>query len=169
MRGDGSVDKNGCWPEWSRPGFEFLYLIRSITARGARHSAVFQVQQSYCLLACLLPYLRSVLVLQAFSADRNMSTSFEGPPAGGESRRRYYEQGGSKWDIKSFLRIASTGFALPATILFAVAVAYTNQDFVNLSGNGDWSDGLALAPVCPFRYSSSYPLDFDPPSKTRAN
>jgi hypothetical protein len=53
----------------------------------------------------------------------------------------------SKWSLKAILRLVTAFFAIIDVILFAVSVSLTNQNFINLSGNGDWSDGLALAPV----------------------
>ena len=64
-----------------------------------------------------------------------------------DTRRRLYEED-SKWPLKAVLRIIATGAALLAMILFAVAVSYENKNFVNTNGAGDWTDGLALAPVC---------------------
>ncbi|KAI4140967.1 MAG: hypothetical protein LQ340_007759 [Diploschistes diacapsis] len=31
--------------------------------------------------------------------------------------------------------------------IFAAAIAYTNDNFTNTQGTGDWSDGLCLAPI----------------------
>ena len=56
-------------------------------------------------------------------------------------------QVGGKWSVKTVLRIVATGAALLSMILFAVSVSYTNQNFINTDGPGDWTDGLALAPV----------------------
>ena len=56
----------------------------------------------------------------------------------------------SRWAMKAMLRLVATAFGLVAMALFAAAVAYTNDNFVNTSGNGDWPDGLCLAPVCSF-------------------
>ena len=64
-----------------------------------------------------------------------------------ETRRRAYEED-PKWPTKAVLRILATILALIAMPLFAAAISYTNMNFVNTSGPGDWTDGLALAPVC---------------------
>lgn len=54
----------------------------------------------------------------------------------------------SRWAFKALLRFLGTIFGLVGMSLFAAAVSYTNNNFVNTMGNGDWADGLALAPVC---------------------
>ncbi|MCJ1316496.1 hypothetical protein MMC15_001817 [Xylographa vitiligo] len=63
-----------------------------------------------------------------------------------ETRRKLYEED-SKWPVKAVLRIVAACFALIATILFAIATSFENANFSNTAGNGDWTDGLALAPV----------------------
>ena len=63
-----------------------------------------------------------------------------------EARRRAYEED-PRWPTKAFMRIASTIFACVGLSLFASSISYTNENFINLSGGGDWTDGLALAPV----------------------
>ena len=63
-----------------------------------------------------------------------------------EARRRLYEED-SRWAVKAVLRVIATGAALLGMILYAVAVSYTNKNFINTDGPGDWTDGLALAPV----------------------
>ncbi|MCJ1395274.1 hypothetical protein MMC18_008158 [Xylographa bjoerkii] len=70
-----------------------------------------------------------------------------------ETRRRLYEED-SKWPAKAILRVVAACFALVATILFAVAISFENMNFSNTAGNGDWTDGLALAPaVLSFLYN----------------
>ena len=54
----------------------------------------------------------------------------------------------SRWAFKALLRLIATVFGFIAMSLFAAAIAYTNENFINTQGNGDWSDGLCLAPVC---------------------
>ena len=63
-----------------------------------------------------------------------------------DTYRRLNEQE-PKWHIKAILRILGTLVAIIAVILFAVSVSYTNQNFINTTGAGDWTDGLAIAPV----------------------
>lgn len=63
-----------------------------------------------------------------------------------ETRRRLKEED-SKWTIKAIVRVLAVVFAAIALVLFSVAVSITNENFVNTGGNGDWSDGLAIAPV----------------------
>ena len=57
----------------------------------------------------------------------------------------------SRWAFKALLRFMGTLFGLVAMSLFAASVSYTNNNFINTMGDGDWADGLALAPVrsCP--------------------
>jgi hypothetical protein len=62
-----------------------------------------------------------------------------------EDRRTTLED--SRWAFKALLRLIATVFGLIAMCLFAAAVGYTNNNFINTMGNGDWSDGFALAPV----------------------
>jgi len=62
------------------------------------------------------------------------------------ARRRAYEED-PRWPTKAVLRVSGTIFAAVATGLFAASIAATNANFINLSGPGDWNDGLALAPV----------------------
>jgi len=61
--------------------------------------------------------------------------------------RRLLKEEDAHWTIKALARVLAAIFAAIALVLFAVAVSLTNQNFVNISGNGDWSDGLAIAPV----------------------
>jgi len=69
--------------------------------------------------------------------------------------RRHLREEDSKWSVKALLRLVTAFFAALAVVLFATAISLTNQNFVNVSGNGDWSDGLALAPaVLAFLYNS---------------
>jgi hypothetical protein len=63
-----------------------------------------------------------------------------------EARRRAGEDD-SRWRAKTVLRLIGILFAFPAMCLLAAAVSNTNQNFINTMGNGDWTDGLALAPV----------------------
>ena len=63
-----------------------------------------------------------------------------------ETRRRAYEED-PKWPAKAVLRILATVFALIAMPLFAAAISYTDGSYINTTGPGDWTDGLALAPV----------------------
>lgn len=63
-----------------------------------------------------------------------------------DTRRRLYEQD-SRWSVKAVLRFLTTGFALLSMILFAASVSFTNANFIDTDGEGDWTDGLALAPV----------------------
>ena len=63
-----------------------------------------------------------------------------------ETRRRAYEED-PKWPAKAVLRVLAIVFALIAMPLFAVSIADTNSSYINTSGPGDWTDGLALAPV----------------------
>jgi len=63
-----------------------------------------------------------------------------------DARRRACEDD-ARWRTKTILRVVGTFFAFMAMCLFAAAIAYTNQNFINTMGNGDWTDGLALAPV----------------------
>lgn len=69
-------------------------------------------------------------------------------PLPAETRRRLYEND-AKWPVKLILRAIATIFAFLGMILFAVATSLTNQNFINLSGGGDWTDGMTLAPVRP--------------------
>lgn len=62
--------------------------------------------------------------------------------------RRTAVQEDAKWSFKAVLRLLATFFSLIAMALFAAAVSTTNSNYVNLIGDGDWTDGLALAPVC---------------------
>ena len=61
--------------------------------------------------------------------------------------RRQLNNQDSRWSAKAILRIIAMGFEIVATILFAVAVSLTNKNFTNMDGPGDWTDGMALAPV----------------------
>ena len=70
-----------------------------------------------------------------------VQTSF--PP---ETRRRLAEND-PRWSVKVILRIVTTVLAFLGMVLFAAAVSKTNMNFINLAGDGDWTDGLALAPV----------------------
>lgn len=63
-----------------------------------------------------------------------------------DTRRSAYEED-SKWLLKALLRISATLSALIAVFMFAAAISLTNANFINTMGNGDWTDGLALAPV----------------------
>ena len=63
-----------------------------------------------------------------------------------DSRRRAAEED-KRWMTKAVLRIVSTLFAVIALGLFSASVHYTNTNFINTEGPGDWTDGLALAPV----------------------
>jgi hypothetical protein len=64
-----------------------------------------------------------------------------------ESQRRAYEED-PKWRAKAVLRIAATLTALIAIALFAASISYTDSGFTSTAGpEGDWTDGLALAPV----------------------
>ena len=45
------------------------------------------------------------------------------------------------------VRLLVAAIALIATSLFVAAVSFTNKNFINIRGGGDWIDGLALAPV----------------------
>ena len=67
-------------------------------------------------------------------------------PLPAETRRRLYE-GDTKWPVKIILRAIATFFAFLAMILFAVATSLENQNFIDLDGPGDWTDGMTLAPV----------------------
>ncbi|MCJ1248501.1 hypothetical protein MMC30_005719 [Trapelia coarctata] len=61
--------------------------------------------------------------------------------------RRLLKEEDSNWTIKALARVLAAIFAAIALVLFAVSVSLTNQNFDNTSGNGDWSDGLAIAPA----------------------
>ena len=61
-------------------------------------------------------------------------------------RRRLNDQD-SRWPAKAILRIIAMGFEFLAMVLFAAAVSMTNKNFTNTDGPGDWTDGMALAPV----------------------
>ncbi|MCJ1303697.1 hypothetical protein MMC08_006507 [Hypocenomyce scalaris] len=67
-------------------------------------------------------------------------------PLPAETRRRLYE-GDAKWPVKIILRAIATFFAFLAMILFAVATSLENQNFIDLDGPGDWTDGMTLAPI----------------------
>ncbi|SLM39442.1 hypothetical protein LPUS_09976 [Lasallia pustulata] len=67
-------------------------------------------------------------------------------PLQAETRRNLYE-GDPKWPVKLTLRAAATFFAFFGMTLFAVATSLTNKNFINLSGGGDWTDGMTLAPI----------------------
>ena len=67
-------------------------------------------------------------------------------PFPAETRKNLYE-GDAKWPSKLVLRAVTTFVAFLAMILFAVATSLTNQNFINLNGDGDWTDGMTLAPV----------------------
>ena len=64
-----------------------------------------------------------------------------------ETRRRLSESD-PKWRFKAILRIITTIFAAVSTVLFAISVTLANNNFTNIDGNGQWTDGLAIAPVC---------------------
>ena len=53
-----------------------------------------------------------------------------------------------KWVSKALMRLFATFIGLIAMCLFAAAVGFENANYQNTGGNGDWPDGLALAPVC---------------------
>jgi hypothetical protein len=55
----------------------------------------------------------------------------------------------SRWRSKTLLRFIATLVALVAMGIFGAAVSQTNSNFINTEGDGDWPDGMALAPVCP--------------------
>lgn len=61
--------------------------------------------------------------------------------------RRTLSENDAKWPVKLILRAVATFLAFLGMILFAVATSLTNQHFINLNGDGDWTDGMALAPV----------------------
>ena len=61
--------------------------------------------------------------------------------------RRRLNDRDSRWPAKAVLRIIAMGFEFLAMVLFAVAVTMTNKNFTNTDGPGDWTDGIALAPV----------------------
>ena len=63
-----------------------------------------------------------------------------------ETRRRMYETD-PKWIFKTILRLVTTFCALLSLALFAAATHLTNLNFINLAGDGDWTDGMAIAPV----------------------
>lgn len=75
-------------------------------------------------------------------------------PLSVDARRQAHDED-PRWHTKAVLRVVATFFSLLAMCLFAAAISYTNANFVNTMGNGDWSDGLALAPV---RVSLSFSL-----------
>ncbi|MCJ1253522.1 hypothetical protein MMC24_001334 [Lignoscripta atroalba] len=82
-----------------------------------------------------------------------------------DTRRRLSERD-PQWQVKAILRVVCTVFALWAMILFAISCSYTNQHFINSDGNGDWPDGLALAPVSVFLSLLAVPL---PSSRSRSH
>ena len=71
-----------------------------------------------------------------------------------ENRRSAFEED-AKWRAKAICRLVALVFALAATALFSSAIGITNANFVNTMGAGDWTDGIALAPV---RFPPSFPL-----------
>ena len=73
-----------------------------------------------------------------------------------ETRRNAFEED-PKWQHKTILRFVAIAFALIAAALFSTAIGLTNYNFVNTLGGGDWTDGVALAPVRVFypRFLSS--------------
>ena len=56
--------------------------------------------------------------------------------------------GDNKWVTKALMRLSATVIGLIAMCLFSAAISYENSNYQNIIGNGDWTDGLALAPVC---------------------
>lgn len=80
------------------------------------------------------------------------TTRIDSPEIGGMPARPSPKQRG-----QVILRIVASTFALLAMSLFAASISYTNESYTNLLGNGDWTDGLALAPV-------RTPLGLDPSS-----
>lgn len=53
----------------------------------------------------------------------------------------------TKWGSKALMRLFATFIGLIAMCLFAAAIGFENSNYQNTTGNGDWPDGLALAPV----------------------
>ncbi|MCJ1336322.1 hypothetical protein MMC09_001598 [Bachmanniomyces sp. S44760] len=69
-----------------------------------------------------------------------------GSPITLETRRRLADSD-PKWPAKAILRLIGIPFAFLAMCFFAASISYTNANFINTAGNGDWTDGLALAPI----------------------
>ena len=63
-----------------------------------------------------------------------------------ETRRSAFEED-AKWRGKAICRLTAIIFGLAGTALFGSAVGITNANFTNTMGAGDWTDGIALAPV----------------------
>ena len=63
-----------------------------------------------------------------------------------ETRRRLQEQD-PRWRSKAILRVIATFCSFVAMVLFAVSVAMTVHWGEIWNGGGDWTDGMALAPV----------------------
>jgi hypothetical protein len=53
----------------------------------------------------------------------------------------------TRWRTKALLRFIGSIFAVIAMGIFSAAVSQTNNNFINTAGNGDWPDGMTLAPV----------------------
>lgn len=69
--------------------------------------------------------------------------------------RRTLNEHDSKWHIKAILRLVATFFAFIAMILFAVSISISLKYFDLI--NGDWTDGLPLAPVSPHNHRHPAP------------
>lgn len=72
-------------------------------------------------------------------------------PVAEETRRRLKEQD-PRWRSKAILRVIATFCSFVAMVLFAVAVAMTIHWGEIWNGGGDWTDGMALAPVSALQY-----------------
>ena len=68
----------------------------------------------------------------------------QGLPA--ETRRTLTEHD-PRWPIKAALRVMCIPFAFLAMLMFAISISLTNKHFYNSDGQGDWTDGMCLAPV----------------------
>ncbi|CAF9903125.1 MAG: hypothetical protein GOMPHAMPRED_000100 [Gomphillus americanus] len=53
----------------------------------------------------------------------------------------------TRWATKALMRLFAAFTGLIAMCLFSAAISYENANFENTMGNGDWPDGLALAPI----------------------
>ena len=73
-------------------------------------------------------------------------TAMRSPLSVSAQRRAYNED--PQWPVKAFLRLGAIGIALIAMSLFAASISYMDAHFAATAGpSGDWTDGLALAPV----------------------
>ena len=79
--------------------------------------------------------------LGRFSSTAN-TMRIDSPEIGGTPSRPSPKQ-----STQVVLRLCATVMGLIAMSLFAASISYTNSHFENILGNGDWTDGLALAPV----------------------